>query len=52
MADEPTDQPAEDPRQEMRDAPPFLTWNGIYLLVVGALAAQIILYGAVTIFYR
>jgi hypothetical protein len=30
-------------RAEMDDAPPFLTWRAIYLIVVGALAAEIAL---------
>jgi hypothetical protein len=34
------------------DAPPFLTWTGIYLAVLGALAAQIALYAALTALYR
>ena len=37
--------PGEDPRPraEMEDAPPFLTWRAIYLVVLGALAAEIAL---------
>ena len=30
-------------RAEMDDAPPFLTWRAIYLIVLGALAAEIAL---------
>jgi hypothetical protein len=39
---------ADEPREEMNDAPPFATWPRIYLLVVGALLAQVILYAALT----
>jgi hypothetical protein len=39
---------ASEPRDELDDAPPFATWPRIYLLVVGALAAQVILYAALT----
>jgi hypothetical protein len=27
----------------MRDAPPFLSWRAIYLIVIGALAVEIVL---------
>jgi hypothetical protein len=37
---------------ELGDAPPFGTWPRIYWLVVGALAAQVILYAALTAAYR
>jgi hypothetical protein len=30
-------------RAEMDDAPPFLTWRAIYIVVLGALAAEIVL---------
>jgi hypothetical protein len=30
-------------RAEMDDAPPFLTWRAIYVIVLGALAAEILL---------
>jgi hypothetical protein len=35
--------PGEDPRPraEMDDAPPFLTWRAIYVIVLGALAVEI-----------
>jgi hypothetical protein len=39
-------------RGEMHAAPPFLTWPAIYLIVLGALAAQIGLYAALTAIYR
>jgi hypothetical protein len=35
------DEPGE--RAEMGDAPPFLTWRAIYLIVLGALALEIVL---------
>jgi hypothetical protein len=44
--------PAPPPRAELDDAPPFSTWPRIYLLVVGALAAQVILYAVLTAAYR
>ena len=31
------------PRAEMDDAPPFLTWRAIYVVVLGALGAEIAL---------
>ena len=39
-------------RAEMHDAPPFLTWRAIYLLVVGALAAEIASGATLTVAYR
>jgi hypothetical protein len=45
--------PASEPaRAEMHDAPPFLTWRAIYLIVVGALAVQVIAGAIVTALYR
>ena len=52
MADDPPPAAGEEPRREMRDAPPFLSWRAIYLIVLGALAAQVVLYGALTVLYR
>ena len=40
------------PRQEMADAPPFLSWRAIYAIVLGALAAEIALGIALTLLYR
>jgi hypothetical protein len=40
------------PRPELGDAPPFATWPRIYLIVVGALAIQVVLYAALTAAYR
>jgi hypothetical protein len=36
----------------MYDAPPFLTWRAIYLIVVGALAVEIALGAVVTVLLR
>lgn len=33
----------EGDRAEMGDAPPFLSWRAIYLVVLGALAVEIVL---------
>jgi hypothetical protein len=41
------DRPGE-ARPELGDAPPFSTWRRIHLFVVVALAAQVILYAALT----
>jgi hypothetical protein len=41
-----------EPRAELRDAPPFLTWRGIYLIVVGALAVEILLGALLSAAYR
>jgi len=39
---------AVDPRHELRDAPPFLGWNRIYLIVVGALFVEIVAFWIIT----
>jgi hypothetical protein len=36
---------------ELHDAPPFLTWRAIYILVLAALAANIALAAALTARY-
>ena len=36
--------PPDDHQSELEDRPPFLTWRGIYLLVLGALALQVVVY--------
>ena len=36
-------------RAEMHDAPPFLSWRAIYLIVLGALAVEILLGAALTL---
>jgi len=33
----------------MDDAPPFLTWRAIYLIVLGALAVEVLLGAALTL---
>ena len=51
MGADPT--PDRDPatRAELHDAPPFLTWRAIYVIVIGALAANIALAAALTALY-
>jgi hypothetical protein len=44
--------PPEPARAEMHDAPPFLTWRAIYLIVAGALAVQIVAGAIITALYR
>ena len=36
------------PRDEMHDAPPFLTWTAIYAIVIGALAVEVAICAALT----
>jgi hypothetical protein len=36
-------------RAELDDAPPFLTWRAIYLLVLAALAVEVLLGAALTL---
>jgi hypothetical protein len=43
---------AAEPRAEMRDAPPFWSWRAIYLVVLGALAVEVVLFAALTKLYR
>jgi hypothetical protein len=43
---------AEGPRAEMGDAPPFLSWRAIYLIVLGALAVEVALGVVLTVLYR
>ena len=38
-----------DQRAEMDDAPPFLSWRAIYLIVLGALAVEVLLGAALTL---
>jgi hypothetical protein len=52
MAADPPEPAPPDPRPEMGDAPPFATWPRIYLVVLAALAAQVIVYAAVTAAFR
>jgi hypothetical protein len=42
-----TKPPAE--RAEMDDAPPFFTWRAIYLIVLGALAVEVLLGAVLTV---
>ena len=42
-----TKPPAE--RSELDDAPPFLTWRAIYLIVLAALAVEVLLGAALTL---
>jgi hypothetical protein len=44
----PADGKDDDDRAELDDAPPFLTWRAIYLIVLGALALEILLGAALT----
>jgi len=37
---------------ELHAAPPFFTWRAIYAIVLGALALQVVIYAALTAFYR
>jgi hypothetical protein len=43
---------ADERRDELGDAPPFASWPRIYAVVIGALAAQVILYAVLTAAYR
>jgi hypothetical protein len=38
-------------RAELRDAPPFLSWRAIYLIVLAALAADIAFGALLTVLY-
>ena len=40
--------PSGEPRDEMHAAPPFLTWAAIYAIVIGALAAEVVIFAALT----
>lgn len=42
----------EGPRAEMGDAPPFLSWRAIYLVVLGALVVEVALGVVLTLLYR
>jgi hypothetical protein len=47
------DRPASDrPRAEMGDAPPFLSWRAIYLILLASLAIEAALGIALTVLYR
>jgi hypothetical protein len=47
-ADGPVGPDGPDPRDELDAAPPFATWPRIYAALVVALAAQVIVYAALT----
>lgn len=50
---DPPPSPSPQPmRDELRDAPPFLSWGRIYAIVLGALAVQVAVYAALTGLYR
>jgi hypothetical protein len=53
-ADSPADGGAGAPpaRGELDDAPPFLSWRGIYVVILGALAVEIAVGIVVTLLYR
>jgi hypothetical protein len=46
------DEPAGPHREELDDAPPFLTWRGIYFVVLAALAAEVAAGIVITLLYR
>ena len=48
----PGSRPAADSRDEMRAAPPFLSWRAIYAIVLGALVAEVVLLAVLTAVYR
>jgi hypothetical protein len=43
-ADRPPSPPPADRGGELDDRPPFLTWRKIYVLVIAALAVQVVTY--------
>lgn len=47
-----SNEPEPPARSELRAAPPFLTWTGLYCLVAGVLLAEILLFTALTLVYR
>jgi len=50
--DAPGAPPPERPRAEMGDAPPFLSWRAIYLILLASLAIEVALGVALTVLYR
>jgi hypothetical protein len=53
MGDEGEDAAApERPRAEMDDAPPFLSWRAIYIILLGSLAIEAALGIALTVLYQ
>jgi hypothetical protein len=51
MSRERDDSPAGG-RSDVHGRPPFLTWNALYAIVLGALALEIVAFSAMTLFYR
>jgi len=43
---------SDGPRAELGDAPPFLSWRAIYLIVLGALVIEAALGVALTVLFR
>jgi hypothetical protein len=46
------ERPSNPPRAELVDAPPFLSWRAIYLIVLAALALEIAAGAVLTGLYR
>ena len=44
--------PDEPQRRELHDEPPFLSWTALYLIVAGALLADVALFAVITLIYR
>lgn len=44
--------PDEPVRRELDAAPPFLSWNGLYVILAVTLAVEIALFAAITSIYR
>ena len=47
-----SDRPPQPDRAELVDAPPFLSWRAIYLIVLAALAVEIAVGAVLTGLYR
>lgn len=52
MARESDGEAAGPRRDELVDAPPFLSWRAIYVIVLGALAVEIGIAATVTVLFR
>jgi hypothetical protein len=44
--------PADDERAQLEDRPPFLSWRAIYLVVLSALAAEVVLFAVISRVFR
>jgi hypothetical protein len=44
--------PDEPARRELDAAPPFWTWNILYFVVAVTLAAEVVIFTAITLIYR